>query len=85
MNKQVKFLCLWCCVSSNFVVQISNLLSLIVFAAVIHKRKGVKLISKIIKYELASSSKKQSAFFYAKDIQNIFWKTIDFVKNLEIM
>ena len=24
------------------------------------------------------------AFYYPKDIQNFFWKTIDFVKNLEI-
>ena len=26
----------------------------------------------------------QSAFFYLKGIQKIFWKTIDFVKNLEM-
>ena len=24
------------------------------------------------------------AFFYPKDIQKYFWKTIDFVKNLEV-
>ena len=26
----------------------------------------------------------QFVFFYPKDIQNVFWKTIDFVENLEM-
>ena len=47
------------------------------------KRKGNKQISK--KYELDSSSKMQFAFFYPKDLQFFFRKTIDFVENLEIM
>ena len=44
----------------------------------------VKLVSKIIKYKLDSSSKMRFGIFYPKDIQKIFWKTIDFVKNLEM-
>ena len=44
----------------------------------------MKLVSKIIKYKLDSSSKMRFAIFYPKDIQNFFWKTIDFVKNLEM-
>ena len=27
----------------------------------------------------------QFVFFYSKDIQNFFWKIIDFVENLEMM
>ena len=46
------------------------------------KRK--KLISKIIQYKLESSPKIKLAFLYPKAIQNFFWKTIDFVKNLEM-
>ena len=46
---------------------------------------GKKLISKTVKYKLDSSSKMKFAFFYPKDIQKYFWKTIDFVKNLEVM
>ena len=84
MNNQVQFVCLWCCVPLDFVVQINNFFCLVVFSAVIHKRRGKKLISKTIKYKLDSSSKMQFAFFYTKDIQKIFWKTIDFVKNLEM-
>ena len=51
--------------------------------SVIYKRRGKKLISKIIKHKLNNSSKIQFAFFYPKDIQ-FFWKTIDFVENLEM-
>ena len=57
---------------------------MVLSSAVIHKRRGKKLISKTIKYELDSSSEIQFAFFYPKDIQKSFGKTIHFVKNLEI-
>ena len=82
INKQVQFVCLWCCVPHDFVVQINNFFSLVLFSDVIHKRIGKKLISKPTKYKLRSSSKMQS--FYPKDIPNFFWKIIDFVENLEI-
>ena len=68
MNNQVEFVCLWCCVPPDFVVQINNFFSLVVFFLVIHKRRGKNLISKAIKYKLDSSSK----------------MTIDLVENLEI-
>ena len=57
---------------------------MVLSSAVIHKRRGKKLISKTIKYELDSSSEIQFAFLYPKDIQKSFGKTIHFVKNLEI-
>ena len=69
MNNQAQFLCFF---------------SLVLSSAVIHKIRGKKLISKAIKYKLDSSSKMQFAFLYPKDSQNIFWKTIDFVENLEV-
>ena len=85
MNNHVQFVCLWCCVPLDFVVQINNFFSLVLFSAVIHKRRGKKLISKTIKYKLYSSSKMQFAFFYPKDIHKVFWKTISFVENLEMV
>ena len=86
MNNQVQFVCLWCCVPPDFVVSINNFFSLVLISAVIHKGiRGKELISKTIKYKLDSSSKMQFVFFYPKDIKNRFSKTIDFVKNLEIM
>ena len=84
MNNQVQFVCLWCCVPRDYVVQINNFFGLVLFSAANHKRRGKKLISRTIKYKIDSSSKMQFAFFYPKDIQNFFWKTIDFVKNLEM-
>ena len=83
MNNEVQFVFLWCCVPPNFVVQINNFFSLVLFSAVIHKRRRKKLISKTIKYKLDSSSKMQFAFVILKTF-NFFWKTIDFVKNLEM-
>ena len=71
-------------VPPDFVVQISNLFSLVLFSTVIHKRRRKKLISETVKYKLGSPSKMQFSFFYPKDIQKYFWKTIDFVENLEI-
>ena len=84
MNNQAQFVCLWCCTQPDFVFQINNFFNLVLLSAVIHKRKGKKLISKTIKYKLESSSEMQFAFFYLKDIQKVFSKTIDFVENLEI-
>ena len=78
----MQFLCLWCCVPSDSVVHINSFFSLVLFSAVIHKRRGKKLICKTIKYKLDSSSKMQFVFFYPKDIQTFFWKTINFVENL---
>ena len=84
MINQVQFVCLWCCVPPDFVVQINNFFSLALFSAVIHKRRGKKLISETVKHKFDSSSKMQFAFFYPKDIQKVFWKTIDFVENMEM-
>ena len=72
-NKRKEFYCFYC-----------YFFSLNLFSAVIYKRRGKKLISKTIKYKLDSSSKMQFFFFYPKDIQNFFGKTIDFVENLEM-
>ena len=83
-NNQVQFVCLWCCVPPDFVVQINDFFSLVLFSPIIHKIRGKKLISKTIKYKLDSSSKMQFAFFYPKDIQNFFWKLINFAENLEM-
>ena len=80
----MQFVCLWCCVPPDFVVQINNFFSLVLFSPIIHKIRGKKLISKTIKYKLDSSSKMQFAFFYPKDIQNFFWKLINFAENLEM-
>ena len=52
------------CVSPDFVVQINNFFSLVLFPVVIYKRRGKKLISKTVKYKLDSSSKMKFAFFY---------------------
>ena len=76
-NHFVHFVCLLCCVSPDFVVQINNFfLSLVLFSPVILQKK--KLISKTIKY------KSNNLSFYPKDTYNVFWKSVDFVKNLEI-
>ena len=85
MNNQVQFTCLWCCILSDFVVQINNFFSLVLFFCVIHKRRGKKLISTTIQYKLGSSSKIQFAVFYPKDIQKFSWKTMDFVKILKMV
>ena len=37
-----------------------------------------------VQYKLDSSSKTQFAFLYPKDIQKIFWKTINFAENLDM-
>ena len=84
MINQVQFACLWCCVLTKFVVWVSNFTNLVLFSVVIHKTKGKKLISKTIRYKLDSTSKIQFVFFCPKVIQKHFWKTIDFVKNLEM-
>ena len=57
---------------------------MLLFSAVINKRRGKKLISKTIKHKLDSSSKMQFALFYPKDIQKYFLKAIDFIENLEM-
>ena len=75
-------MCLWCCVPPDFVIQIYNFFSLVLFSAIIHKRSGKKLISKTIKQKLDNSSKIQFDFFILKAV--FFWKTIDFVENLEM-
>ena len=47
----------------------NNFFSLVLFSAVIHTRRRMKLMSKIIKYKLDSSSRMQFAFLYPKDIK----------------
>ena len=76
----MQFLCLCCCVAHDFVVQINNFFSLVLFSAIIHERTGKKLISKTIKYKLDSSSKTQFVFFYHKDIQNCFLENYRFCR-----
>ena len=90
MNNQVQFVCLWCCVPPDFVVQINNFVSRVLFSAVIHKRRGNKLIRKTIKYKLDISSKMQFAFYYPKNVKKVsilskILTTLDFVENLEVM
>ena len=74
MNNQMQFVCLWCCVPPDFVVQTNNFSSLALLSPVIHRRKGKKLISKTLKYKLGSSSLMQFAFFYPKSIKNVSWE-----------
>ena len=71
MNNEVQFVCLWYRVPPDFVVQINDFFSLVLFSAVIHKSRRKKLISKRIKYKLDSSSKMKFVFFYPKDIQKL--------------
>ena len=78
------FVCLWYYVPPDFVVQINNFFSFVLFSAGIDKRRGKTLISKTVKYKLESSSKMQFAFFILKTFKYFFWKTIDFIKNLEM-
>ena len=72
--------------SGSFPVNTGELetMSSVLFSAVIYEQAGKNLISKTVKYKLDSSSKMQFAFFYRKDNQNIFWKTIELVEYLEI-
>ena len=84
MNNHVQFACLQCCVPSDFVVQISNFFSLVLFCAIIHKRKGKKQNNKKIKYKLDTSSKMQFAFFILETLKNLFRKLSILSKNLEM-
>ena len=59
--------------SAWFCSSINTFCSLVLFAVVIHKRRGKKLISKPIKHKLDSSSKIQFAFFIIKTFK-IFLK-----------
>ena len=59
MNIQMQCCCcffrcffLWCCILPDFVAQINNFFSLVLFSAVILKRRGKKLICRTIKYKL---------------------------------
>ena len=63
---------MWYCAWPSFVVQINNFFILVLFSAVIYKRRGTKLISKIIKHKSDSSSKMQFSYFHPKDVQKIF-------------
>ena len=92
MNNLLQFVCLWCCVPPDFVVQINKFFILVLPSAVIHERRGKKLISKTTKYKLDSSSKMQFVFFHPKDLfyficfihLKICLETIDSVKYLEM-
>ena len=70
MNNEVRFVCLWYRVPPDFVVQINDFFSLVLFSAVIYKRRRKKLISKRIKYKLDSSSKMKFVFFILKTFKN---------------
>ena len=61
-----------------FVVQTSNFFSLVLYSAVLYKRRRKKLISKTIKCNLYSLSKMQFSFFHPK---NIFLENYWFYKN----
>ena len=80
MNNQVQFECLWCRVAPDFVVQINNFFSLVLFSAVIDKRRGQKLISKTVINILDSSSRVHFASFYPEDIQIFFLKNYRFCR-----
>ena len=73
INNQVKFVCLWYLPDS--VVQISTLCSLVLFSAVIYKRRGKKLISKTIKYKLETVPPRCNlVFFIQKTFKTFFGK-----------
>ena len=61
MNNQVQFVCLWCCVPPNYVVQV-NMFSSVLFSVVIHKRRRKKLTSKTMQF----------VFFILKTFKNRF-------------
>ena len=84
MNNQMQFIFLWSCVPPDFVVQINNFFSLVLFSPLIHRRRGEKQMNKTYKYKLGSSLKIHFTFFYPKDVQNVFWKTIGCVEILEM-
>ena len=48
----------------------SNVISLVLFSVVSHKKTGKKLISRVIKYKLGSSSKMQFVIFIVKTFKN---------------
>ena len=56
------------------------MINLVLFSVVIYHKQRKKSISKTIKYKLDSSSNMP----FGKGIQKYFWKTIVFVKNLEM-
>ena len=73
INNQVKFVCLWYLPDS--VVQINTLCSLVLFSAVIYKRRGKKLISKTIKYKLETVPQRCNlVFFIQKTFKTFFGK-----------
>ena len=74
---------LQCCIPPDFVVQINNFFTLVLFFAEINKSRGKKLISKTIRYNLNSSLKMQLPFFILKTFKTFFWKTISFAESLE--
>ena len=76
----MQFVCLLSCLRPYFVVQINNIFRLVLFAAITHKRRGEKQISKTIKYKLDSSSKMQFVFFYPKNIQKYFLENYQFYR-----
>ena len=51
---------------------------MVLFSAVIYKKRGKKLINKTIKYKLDHSSKMQFAIFYPKNILNFFLENYGF-------
>ena len=65
MNNQVKFVCLQCCAQPDFVIQMNNFFSLVLFFPVIHKRRGKKLISKTIKYKLGDEEMQKTFNFFS--------------------
>ena len=71
---------IWCCVPLGFVVPIDNFFSLVQFSSVIHKRRGIKLISKTVKYNLDSSSEMQFTFFLSKRQSFCFLKNYWFCR-----
>ena len=81
MNNQMQFIFLWSCVPPDFVVQINNFFSLVLFSPVIHKRRGEKQMNKTYKYKLGSSLKIRFTFFYPKDVQNFFLEIYRLCRN----
>ena len=82
MNNQVEFVCLWCCAPLDFVVEINNFFSLVLFSAVTHKGKGKKLISKIINIKQPVLQRYNLLFFTLKTFKD-FLEDYRFCRNSE--
>ena len=68
------------CVPPDFVVQINNFFSLVLFSTTIHEWRGKKLISKTIEYKLDSSSKMYWCNLNLKKFRKVFLENYRFCR-----